>query len=66
MKCPYCNGLSFVKDTVPDDDTVIRKRQCKKCGKIFYTQENDLDFNNGKKIMNKTKNKIQIERRKRK
>lgn len=39
MKCPYCNGLSFVKDTVPDDDTVIRKRQCKECGKIFYTQD---------------------------
>ena len=66
MKCPYCNGISFVKDTVPDDDTVIRKRQCKECGKIFFIYVNDLDFNNGKKIMNKTKNKIQIERRKRK
>lgn len=51
MKCPYCNGSSLVIDTATDSDVIIRRRRCKDCDSRFYTQEIDISFDKGKKMM---------------
>lgn len=43
MVCEICGGKSGVIDTISQDDAVYRKRKCKECGHIFYTEEVDSD-----------------------
>lgn len=39
MFCPECNNRTLVIDSRTVDDTVGRKRKCKVCGHVFYTEE---------------------------
>ena len=39
MNCPVCSGQSQVRGTKPDVESVHRKRECKRCGYVFYTEE---------------------------
>ena len=39
MNCPVCGEMSRVLDSKRDCESVHRKRQCKECKRIFYTEE---------------------------
>ena len=39
MKCPKCGGPTSVYESRPLDNSQIRGRSCKKCGKTFITIE---------------------------
>lgn len=39
MNCPECGGKSTVADSVAENDFVYRRRRCKVCGEVFYTEE---------------------------
>ena len=39
MICPDCKGKMWVIDTIPTDDSVIRRRKYKECGYKVYTKE---------------------------
>ena len=39
MTCPMCEGKTTVVYTLPDADSVIRKRKCLECGYMFFTSE---------------------------
>ena len=51
MNCPMCEGKTRVTYSIPDVDSVIRKRECCECGHIFYTSE--LEDAGAKRICNK-------------
>lgn len=39
MYCPECNNRTTVVESRVVDDVVVRKRKCKTCGGVFYTEE---------------------------
>ena len=41
MRCPNCSSLNFFAtlDTRATEDDVVRRRKCKKCDYVFWTQE---------------------------
>lgn len=39
MTCAKCNNDAKVIDTTTLNDRVIRKRKCKVCGYVFFTEE---------------------------
>lgn len=39
MTCPKCGGEVTVVDSRSDVETVVRRRRCKECRYVFYTQE---------------------------
>lgn len=41
MKCPHCTQEcnALVLETRKQDDAIIRRRACGKCGKAFYSRE---------------------------
>ena len=39
MLCPECNNKTRVIDSRVVEDVVVRKRKCKNCNYIFYTEE---------------------------
>lgn len=43
MTCPVCGGVPKVKECRKDCETVVRRRICKACGYIFYTEEVECD-----------------------
>lgn len=43
MNCPVCREKTSVTDTVRGSKSVHRKRWCKKCGRIFYTEEHVVE-----------------------
>ena len=47
MNCPICGGKTRVIDSSFNyvDNERYRKRLCTKCGKKFYTIENEIDYN---------------------
>ena len=57
MNCPVCGGNTAVKGCADDVDSVIRRRVCVNCGEVFYTEEVDMDFEKGKKLLNRLHNK---------
>ena len=44
MTCPYCEGPTGIADSRKNEDSIIRRRECKKCGKRFKTIEIDYDL----------------------
>ena len=44
MTCPKCNEKTRVIDTIPDEDSVARRRECVACGYRFSTIEIDKDL----------------------
>ena len=44
MTCPYYEGPTGIADSRKNEDSVIRRRECKKCGKRFKTIEIDYDL----------------------
>ena len=44
MTCPYCEGPTGIVDSRKNEESVIRRRECKKCGKRFKTIEIDYDL----------------------
>ena len=61
MTCLYCGGPTRVIDCRRSPEEVVRRRKCRDCGKLFYTAERDISYNEGKRLMNEflqdTKNK---------
>lgn len=43
MLCPECNNKSQTIDSRIVELNVFRKRRCKECGHIFYTEEIEID-----------------------
>ena len=43
MLCPVCGGASRVMATRSDCDGVYRRRKCKECNHVFFTNETDSD-----------------------
>jgi len=43
MICPKCGGEVQVVDSRHNAETVVRRRRCKICKHIFYTQETITD-----------------------
>lgn len=40
MKCPKCNGKLYVSATLAyHDNTIVRRRECKKCRKKYKSKE---------------------------
>ena len=39
MLCPECNSKTRVTDSRVVEDVVVRKRKCKKCNCVLYTEE---------------------------
>lgn len=39
MYCPECNNKTRVIDSRVVEDVVVRKRKCKECGYILFTEE---------------------------
>ena len=52
MTCPYCGGPTSIADSRKNEDSVIRRRECKKCGKRFKTIEIDYDLYKKKNTKN--------------
>ena len=44
MTCPYCGGPTGIADSRKNEESVIRRRECKECGKRFKTIEIDYDL----------------------
>lgn len=44
MTCPKCDNDSQVIDTANLEVVTYRKRRCFNCGNIFYTVEQDCDY----------------------
>lgn len=44
MKCPVCDGDTFVYDSRPKQDSTNRRRKCLYCDYKFTTIEIDRDF----------------------
>ena len=44
MICPVCGSKTAVIDTKPAEDEIIRRRECRACGRRFNTIEVDLDL----------------------
>lgn len=51
MTCPYCNEKAFAKKTKHADDYTVRQYRCTKCDSRFYTEEQDVSLNRGRKLM---------------
>lgn len=49
MECPECSGNTKVLDSRKYAGAVYRKRECKSCNFIFWTEELEID-NNSKVI----------------
>lgn len=43
MICPECEGKTKVIDSRVVEENVFRKRECKECGKIIYTEETEIE-----------------------
>lgn len=39
MKCPICNGKTTVLESRSSGKTKYRRRHCKECGQVLYTEE---------------------------
>lgn len=39
VHCPKCDNKTLVVESRIVDDVVVRKRKCKTCGDVFYTEE---------------------------
>ena len=46
MICPKCKGKTYVMDT-RGERRVLRRRKCKDCGKLWFTLEEVIDYNEG-------------------
>lgn len=44
MTCPKCNGKTKVIESITDDDSITRRRECVECGYRFNTVEIDKDL----------------------
>ena len=44
MTCPKCNEKTKVIDSIPNDDSTERRRECVACGYRFSTVEIDKDL----------------------
>lgn len=51
MVCPKCGGQVQVKDSRTDNNTVIRRRRCVKCGQNIYTKETMMEYATGAQTM---------------
>lgn len=47
MKCPICGEQSKVMESRDSGKTIIRRRKCKACSQIFYTEEVAIDYYDG-------------------
>ena len=44
MTCPNCNGKTKVIESITEEDSTIRRRECITCGYRFSTVEIDKDL----------------------
>ena len=47
MVCPHCGGKTKVMETRDWENTVVRRRKCKACGQLFYTEEGAIEYTEG-------------------
>lgn len=53
MLCTRCKCERFdVVNTRSAGEHVIRLRSCKKCGNLIYTDEHEIDFEEGNRLIN--------------
>ena len=62
MKCMACGGETKVLDTASNDDHVARRRKCLKCGTVFFTSEDIVEYEEGRKDVNRRQNKYILPR----
>lgn len=53
MNCPYCGGQTHVLESREYQDSVIRWRECKACGRDCYTKEIHMNYDVGRDLKNK-------------
>lgn len=65
MICPLCNGKLKVVDTrnVKCDNSIIRRKRCIDCSALFYTEENEVDYDDIRHKWLKTVNDGKMKRR---
>lgn len=47
MKCPLCGEQSKVMESREWHGTMLRRRKCKACGQLFYTEEVEIEYVEG-------------------
>lgn len=47
MKCPICGEHAVVMDTRAYGAGLIRRRKCKACGRLFYSEELPIEYTDG-------------------
>lgn len=62
MFCELCGDKTKVVDSASDGSMVVRKRKCKVCSHIFYTQEIDFCYYDGGPTLYKFKFKKEKEK----
>ena len=58
MRCPYCSGKSKVLDSQECGDSRIRWRECKDCGRDFYTREAVTDYAMARVVKNIVRDEV--------
>ncbi len=53
MNCPICGGKTRVIDSIPNEDSVQRRRKCVECKHRFATVEIDADYYETSKPLDK-------------
>jgi transcriptional regulator NrdR family protein len=66
MTCLYCGGKTKVIDTGRSTEEVIRRRKCLECGKLFFTAERDISYNEGRRLLEEYKGKFECRQHKKK
>ena len=46
MDCPVCGGRTYVDSCTRDCESVYRRRKCKECNHVFYTDESEVESAN--------------------
>ena len=48
MICPECGGKTTVIDCARNIRMVIRRRKCKNCGQLYFTEERFIEAQDGR------------------
>lgn len=64
MTCLFCGEKTTVVESRSGLDEIIRCRKCLSCGKMFFTCETDMDYEEGKRRLREYQLEKKRERRK--
>ena len=56
MRCPYCHENASVMDTREYVQGMVRRRKCRACGRLFYSVEKVVDYEEGLRIIYEAQN----------